>query len=84
MYAEKIAAEIEKMDADLAEAINDRCKNKKLVLTISETKSDAYPAGRYGVDFGDNLTICLAPDRFGTDYPYSQSCTITAFGEKHF
>jgi hypothetical protein len=71
------------MDDDLVEAIVDRCKDKKLVVTIDNGGVD-YPAGRYGVEFGDSLKVTIAKDRFGYDYPYGDDYTITAYGLKHF
>jgi hypothetical protein len=83
-YAETIGEEVAKMDDDLAEAIVDLCKDKKLIITITEKTSNDYPAGRYGVEFGDSLKVTVAKDRVGSAYPYSDSYTITALGLKHF
>jgi hypothetical protein len=82
-YAEKLGDEISKMDDDVVEAIVDRCTDKKLVITIDNGGID-YPAGRYGVEFGDSLKVTIAKDRWGYDYPYGDDYTVNAFALKHF
>jgi hypothetical protein len=81
-----LAAELENMDSDLVDAINDRCKNKQLIIAFGGTSDDYPKIYRYGVVFDDAITITFATEykMWGENYPFGEKATLTALALNHF
>ena len=78
-YVAKLGAEVQKW-SDLAEAVNDKVKGKKLVVTLDISGTDY---NRYDVRLDDKaITVAIQHTKVGYDYPYSESHTMTAEVEK--
>ena len=78
-YVAKLGAEISKW-TDLAEAVNDKVKGKKLVITLDISGKDY---DRYDIRLDDKaITVAIQHTKLAYDYPYSERHTMTAEVEK--
>jgi len=78
-YVAKLGDEVSKW-TDLAEAVNDRVKGKKLVITLDTSGKDY---DRYDIRLDDKaITVAIQHTKLGYDYPYSERHTMTAEVEK--